>query len=571
MNRFCGLLLAAFLGCTAPALARDIVIEDFDAQIDVRSDSTLLVTETIRVQFIGQWNGIFRNTPYRYHARGQRGFTIPLIVQSVHDGQGNLLRRWISRKGGDIMIKIKVPEARDATRTVVIVYEVGDVIRTYGQTGYGARDEVYWNVTGNNWQFPILRSRGRVRLPSGIAREEVRQISYTGPYGSTQTQAKAHWVGDELVFHNLYPLHPGEGLTIAVQFPTGHLHPPSLAKRIGWFLHDQWLAVFPLLVLAGFFWMWYTRGRDPIRGRSVIPEFEPPEGLSPAGVGLLADDRLDRRDISATIIDLAVRGFVHLRQEEDDDFTLELLRPDYSDDTSLKPHERDILLGLFGGGTHTSLSSLKHNFYTEVPIMRDDLAAMVIKAGYYSARPSVTRSGALTIAFMAGGAAIALGVWRQPPAGYFVITAICAVASLIFAYHMPWKTRRGVRVLARVKGLEEYLVRAERDRMQAMTVDNWERLLPYAVALGVADRWAQQFRHIYAEPPKWIDSRGEVWPAPVLVGRLDTFGRRAGQDLFAAPRSIGGGDGGWSGGSGFGGGGGGFSGGGFGGGGGGGW
>ena len=570
MNRFSGLLLGALLACAAPALARDIVIEDFDAQIEVRSDSTLLVTETIRVQFIGQWNGIFRNIPYRYHPMGQRGFTVPLIVQSVHDDQGKPLRRWISRKAGDIMVKIKVPEARDAVRTVVIVYEVGDVIRSYGQPDYGVSDEVYWNVTGNNWQFPILRSRARVHLPSGVGREEVRQISYTGRYGSTQTQATARWAGDELVFDNQYPLNPGEGLTIAVQFPTGRLHAPSLAKRIGWFLHDQWLAVFPLLVLAGFFWMWYTRGRDPIRGRSVIPEFEPPERLSPAGVGLLADDRLDRRDISATIVDLAVRGYIHLRQEEDDDFTLDLLRPDYRGDLSLKPHERDALLGLFGGGTHTTLSRLKHNFYTEVPIMRDDLASMLIKAGYYTARPSVTRSGALTIAFMAAGAAVALGVWRQTPAAYFVITVICALASLIFAYHMPWKTRRGVRVLAKVKGLEEYLVRGERDRMQAMTVENWERLLPYAMALGVADRWAEQFRHIYAEPPKWIDTRGDVWSGPVLVGRLDTFERRAARDLFAAPRSAGGSGGGWSGGSGFGGGGG-FSGGGFGGGGGGGW
>jgi uncharacterized protein (TIGR04222 family) len=325
----------------------------------------------------------------------------------------------------------------------------------------------------------------------------------------------------------------------------------------------------PLLILFGFFWMWYARGRDPIRGRSVIPQFEPPGGLSPGGVGMLADDRLDRRDISATIVDLAIRGYLRLRQEEDDDFALDLLKPDYASDAALKPHERRILSGLFDSDTHTRLSALKYAFYSEVPRVRENLASTLINAGYYTAAPNITRGVATTIALLLGGGVIALGVLRQAPAAYFTIAVICALASLFFAYHMPWKTRRGVRALAGVKGLEEYLVRAERDRMQAMTVENWERLLPYAMALGVADRWAAQFRGIYAEPPKWIDTRGEVWDGPVLVRRLDSFERRAGQDLFASPRSSGGSGGGWSGGSGFGGGG--SSGGGFGGGGGGGW
>ena len=79
------------------ALADDDVIEDFDARIDVRTDSTLLITETIRVRFSGQWNGILRNIPYRYRPPGGRAFSTPIIVESVHDDDGRPLRRWLSR------------------------------------------------------------------------------------------------------------------------------------------------------------------------------------------------------------------------------------------------------------------------------------------------------------------------------------------------------------------------------------------------------------------------------------------------------------------------------------------
>ena len=130
----------------------------------------------------------------------------------------------------------------------------------------------------------------------------------------------------------------------------------------------------PLFTLAVMFGLWYSVGRDPDPGVSVAPQYEPPKGMSPAEAGTLIDDTIHPRDITSTIVDLAVRGYIKIEEKVDTflvfhhkDYLFHLLKPSDQWGPDLTPHERVMLENIFLGGTETRLSSLKNRFYTVIP------------------------------------------------------------------------------------------------------------------------------------------------------------------------------------------------------------
>src|SRR5262249_10565976 len=151
----------------------------------------------------------------------------------------------------------------------------------------------------------------------------------------------------------------------------------------------------PLAVFGPMLWQWYRRGRDP-RRRPIVPRYEPPDGLSPAEVGALVDHRVDVRDITATLVDLAVRGFIVIEEEKRDgllwsspDCTLRRAKPPSPD---LRPHERALYDGLFAdGGDTVALTTLENRFYRELRGIRDRIFAALVGRGYYTRRPDEVR------------------------------------------------------------------------------------------------------------------------------------------------------------------------------------
>ena len=107
------------------------------------------------------------------------------------------------------------------------------------------------------------------------------------------------------------------GLTIDIYIPQGVLKPPSALTKLGWFLGSNPILFLPLLTLAVMFALWYSVGRDPDPGVSVAPQYEPPKGMSPAEAGTLLDDTIHPRDITSTIVDLAVRGYIKIEEKVD--------------------------------------------------------------------------------------------------------------------------------------------------------------------------------------------------------------------------------------------------------------
>ncbi len=558
------------------AAQKSLSIEHFDATVRVEKTGWIDVREQIQVHFTGSWNGIYRLIPVEY--RTPQGFSYHLWLEdvSVTGPGGEPLEYSSTREGHYRKLKIRVPDADNATRKVVIHYRVPDALRFWD-----TYDELYWNVTGDAWDMPIQAASVMVLLPPGVS--NVRTSSWTGGYGSKEDAASVQKIEGGFYFQTQRPLRYHEGLTVATAWDPGVVARPSTLAKAWRFLQANWLLFFPLLSLLVMWRIWLAKGRDPTR-LSISPQYEPPEAMTPSEAGTLIDNRPDMRDLTAAIVDLAVRGYLRIEEIEPEgtlqklvgkeDYRLVSLR-DRQSWTELKEHEQGMLKGLFGGvgvGTDESvkMSSLKNEFYKELPGVQSAIFRELVARGYYDRRPDKV----LQKWMLGAGVVLAIGLASVGPLTNQLhmarLTAVLGVIGIalpvaVFAFFMPARTVKGARVRELVLGFEEFLEKVESDRYRRMITspEMFERFLPYAMAFGVAEKWAKAFQDLYKEPPSWYAGTWHGGFTPVYfaqsMGRMSSV---ASTSLATGPRS--------SGGSGFGGGGG-FSGGGFGGGGGGGW
>jgi len=571
--------LAIFLCVfTGIAAAKSWRISDFQDDIAIARDGSAIVTEHITLVFEGEWHGIYRTIPISYPGPSGTNYELYLNIISITDGEGGKLRYDTQPSSGSRKLKIYIPDAVDATRRVDITYRVRNGTRFFDNY-----DEFYWNVTGNDWPVPIDHAAATVHFPDAAA-GALRAQAFTGVYGSTERDATAKVEGAEAQFETNNPLPMRGGLTIDVYIPKGILTEPWPITRFFWFIGGNPIVFLPLVTLTVMFVLWWYKGRDPDAGVSVAPMYEPPAGISPAEAGTLLDDTIHPRDITSTMIDLAVRGYIKIEEVADKgllfthkDYVFHLLKPQAQwNDSSLAPHERVMLENVFAGGSETRLSSLKNRFYTAVPVIRQDIMSALRNKGLYLLDPESANgySIAAAIGILIPFAILQYLGWEN----FFSSVPLLIGSGLIsagiwwlFARVMTAKTVKGARTRVAILGFQEFMNRVDADRLKVMPPTTFEKFLPYAMALGVEHHWAQAFAGIVKDPPSWYVAPGGYVPGmpfnPIFFSNsMSSMATDMHQTFVSAPRASSTGSG-WSGG-GFGGGGG-FSGGGFGGGGGG--
>jgi hypothetical protein len=573
--------LAFFLFPEPGSGQRSLDILGFNATLQVMEDGDLRVMESIRVRFSGSWNGIYRSIPVEYRTPQNFSYRLFLRVESVTDESGRELETEMSREGSYRKLKIWVPGAQDVTRTITLRYSVPNALKFFEE-----HDELYWNVTGTEWDVPIQAASALVELPEAVT--GLRATAFTGAYGSSAQDARIQEIEHGFYFEATQGLRFREGLTVVVGWNPGVVSRPGVIKKATFFMRSNWLLFLPFLSFLVMFQVWKTWGRDPER-RSVVPQYEPPEGLTPAEVGTLVDNRPDTRDITALLVSLATRGYLRIEEVEpqtllglmkDSNYRFVRLR-DREDWAGLKAHERKVLEGIFSGfGSDESvlLSELKNEFYMTMSDIRNDLLQGLKEAGFYRHRPDKILGAFIAV----GGVSLGLAIpGFLLLADLFMTSSLTAtIAGVLFALpilgfgiFMPARTVKGTRALERILGFQEFLDRVESDRFKRMITspEMFERFLPFAMALGVEEKWAKAFEDIYKEPPDWYVGRHPSgFRTAIFVNDLSAMTSHAGSVMASQPRSTGGSGfgGGGFGGGGFGGGGG-FSGGGFGGGGGG--
>ena len=305
-----------FAASPAAGQAKTLEIEQFDADISVLPSGRIHVSEAIRFRFTGSWNGVYRDIPVRYETPQGFNYNLDLRVSSVLDERSQPFEYEESRKGQYKRIKIWVPDASDEVRTVYIEYSVENALRFIDAEDSdfeAGHDELYWNVTGDEWEIPIHAATARVLVPPEVTGLAARV--YTGSLGSTSATANATEIESGFYFVTGESLGAREGMTISMAWAPGVIARPASYVSTVRFFSANWIFLVPIMTSIVMYHLWNARGRDPSR-LAITPQYKPPEGMTPAEMGTLIDDSPDMRDITASIVDLAVRGYLKIEERE---------------------------------------------------------------------------------------------------------------------------------------------------------------------------------------------------------------------------------------------------------------
>src|ERR1700689_3156991 len=423
-------LLALFSALAAHA--RTLVFNHFDAQIQVRADGTIDVTEVIEAQFTGSWQGIYRSIPVEYTDDAGLNYTLLLDEISATDRDGQKLKLEQNREGRYIKFKIYVPEAEDTTGTILLHYRVLDAVRFFRD-----HDELYWNVTGNEGQAPVESVTAHIELPAGLT--GLHAIAYTGVTGSHAEDARVEISGNTVDIRSTRRLGYRHGLTAVAGFEKGFVHAPSRSMQLMRFLKSNSPLLIPLIAFFVMLWLWWTRGRDPLRQAISVP-YEPPDKLTPGECGTLVDNEAAMRDITATLVDLAVKGYLTIEQKDEShllglshskEYIFHLKKPP-AEWAGARPHEAQMLSALFDGGASADvkLSDLQNHFYTQLPGIRDSIFQALMSDNYYLHRPDTVRQGYIGAGLAIGFLTVAGNVFLAHATG--IASATWVIAGIAF-------------------------------------------------------------------------------------------------------------------------------------------
>jgi len=339
----------------------------FESDISLFKDGSLLIEENITVNFDdGYYHGIYRDIPLELRGRVGNyslGFTVKKVLV---DGRKAQVKKSTWRPGGWTHLRLRIGDP-DVTitgkHTYTILYSV-----LLGARFSPEYDELYWNITGNRWESRIDSMEFNIILTKPIQLSENDIRIFKGKYGSEIT-LNNFFIGENVVTSGCGPLYAGDGVTIAIKFPKGYLHPPSIGTVGLLWLRNNFYFFIPLIAFVLLFVHWFRNGRDISPGPIKV-EYEPPEGLTAAEVGTILDQKVDIVDVVSIIFDLARLGYITIEEEE----SRKLLFLKYKDyrikinkdpEQELSHHLRKFLWGLIKkGGRDFLISELKGEFYT---------------------------------------------------------------------------------------------------------------------------------------------------------------------------------------------------------------
>ena len=449
MNKMLGLLTAVlgFLAVAGQASAAEL-IRDYHADIVVAPDATLSVTETITVRAEGQdiKRGIFRDFPlYAEDAEGRRIEVDFDLVSVERDGEPEDYHTE-SISGG---IRIYAGSAEvlldPGDYTYTISYKTGRQIRYFDD-----HDELYWNVTGNGWRFPILEASANVVLPNGV--RPTQTAYYTGYQGSTETNARYQQTPDGAYFETTERLGIGNGLTIVVGLPKGAVSAPSSERATWWWLRDNINSILGLgglgLVFLYYLRSWIAVGRDPEAG-VMVPRWDAPDGISPALVNYIDNKGFSGEGwtaLSASLIDLAVKGYVVL---DDLERSIAVHRTEKPVRGKLPAGQASLIASLGEPGDSLTIDKANGKRVQSVGTKFRKAIEKEHRGKYYQANTGYIFGGvALSIASLA--ALLIFGSLTEDTIGLMFAPIMIGIFLAIFAVRLGKGARRGAPLVVRI-------------------------------------------------------------------------------------------------------------------------
>ena len=550
--------------------AADERILSFDSDILVRADGWIEVRETIRVRAEGRQirRGIFREFPTRYEDRRGLDYVVdyrPLAV--LRNGRPEDYHSENVRNGVITYFGNRDRFISQGEHTYEYSYRANRLIGFFDD-----HDELYWNVTGNEWAFPIDRASATVRFDFPVRAETLGVEAYTGRQGASGSAYRAEVdAAGNARFVSTEALPPVHGMTIVVSFPKGLVAEPTDVDRLGWTLRDNRDL---LVVIAGLFALlayyipvWKRFGKDPEEG-VIVTRYTPPDGYSPASLRFIHQMYYDNKVMTAAVLSLAVKGYLSI-EEDDDEHVLKRLKP-ASDAPPLAAGEHELYLGLFADGDQVTLTNTNHRRLGRAKQAHRDSLNDDYRRKYFEHNGLLNVPG---VVIVIASAVVALTIAARPPGIVILLIAVNIAVMAFFGWIMKRPTLRGRKLLDAMLGFRDYLDVAEKDELNLRnppekTPALFEAYLPYALALDVEQRWSEKFAGVLASvrdeegrgyQPAWYNGNFNVMRLASATDNVTGSLNDAISSSVTAPgSSSGSGGGGFSGGGGGGGGGGGW-------------
>lgn len=570
----------------ATATLADERILEFHSDILVLRDGSIEVTETITVQAENKriQRGIYRDLPTQYKdSLGNEHEVVIEPLAVLRNGSAEAFHSSDYYNGIRVYFGSANRYVDIGEHSYTFRYRANRMLGFFKQ-----HDELYWNVTGLDWAFPIDKASATVRFEFEPKATEVFVEAYTGPAGGTgrdYTASVADFPAVKFSSSKRLPAH--HGLTIVVGWPKDYVLEPGGMQRLGWVLRDNANLLVALggllLLLLYYIPVWMHFGKDPEEG-VLVTRYEPPAGLSPASLRYIRQMYYDDKTMTAAVVSLAVKGYLRIDATvkasgffnfggKDNEHTLSKTMPAESADAAvaeLAPGEQELLAALFRHGDTIKLINENHE---ELGAAKD-AHRKSLQADY---RNSYFRKNGLlnvpAIIIVLAATAIALAVGSRPTALVIITIVLMFLTMSFFAIIMKRPTMRGRRTLDEMAGFRDYLEVAEKDELELRnppekTPELFEAYLPYALALGVDQQWAEKFAAVLsaagesnntAYHPAWYNGTWSVANLGSSTSQLSSSLNTAISSSVTPPgSSSGSGGGGSSGGGGGGGGGGGW-------------
>jgi len=350
------MLCAVLFAISAHAQAERIL--DFHSDVHVQDDGAMQVVETIRVMSAGNLirHGIYRDFPTRYTDHLGNNYIVGLeILAATRDQLPEEFRVADQANGKRIYLGRSDFLVPAGEHTYTLTYS------TNRQLGFFAdHDELFWNVTGNGWIFPIERTSASVRLPGNIPADQVRLGGYTGPQGSLAHDLSFTREEDgSYAFTATRRLGANEGLTILLMWPKGYVAVPTGQDKLQYFLQDNHDAVVAgaglITIFLYYVIVWWFVGKDPAPG-PIVALYEPPTGISPAAMRYLVCMSYDNKAFSSAVLDMAVKGYLQIKEDEG----IYTLTRTGKRREALSPEEQSAADSLFGNQSSVLLGNENH-------------------------------------------------------------------------------------------------------------------------------------------------------------------------------------------------------------------
>jgi len=526
----------------------DFTITSFSADYELSNDhpqGLLLITESIDLDFRGQNRGILRAIPKIY---GKQDVN-PVIMEVQRDGE----REPYTTHGENenLVVRIGDPDVYiTGQHSYELMYQVENVIRFHD-----THDEFFWDVNGTDWGQPFLAVDARIRTEAELDTDNL-PICFTGVQGSTDQDCRVQSGKSSAKFTSESILQPGQTLSAVMGFEKGYFTPKPWLQRNWRYLAAAVVVIPQAYAAIRAYRRWRSEGKD-YKDRGVrVPYYTRPKDMSVLQAYYVATHKLTPSHVSATIIDLAARGFISIKETGSGRKLKHELVLQAKSQSALTEEETILLKALFESnqtGDSVAIEDKANKLHSTLRTLKRTVDKAAQDSGMFEISP--LRSGhAFKVEYGLGFAVVLIGFFAAPSFTplLFISSGLTLATVLIFGSLMTKRSKQGELLQEHVEGIEKYIRVAEKDRIKALqaaaaplaqnaeeperSVKLFESLLPFAVASGIETTWAKAFKDIYTEPPEWYQGNWSSFSTATLASSLSKTNSSI-NTSFTAPAS----------------------------------